>query len=215
MSETNEKDDTGEPAAVIESNDIPKEQLDILKGDNVGETIYSGAWILSTLFSLSKIEQKDSWNMKMEEDLCILWNMTADKEIVKYLVKHDFLKVAEFCLKWSEEPRLIEIMVGIIGNLSCEPDVLEKLANEEELVDLIFRLLSSENTETLMQVLRLLHSILWSIQNNPESKWKRIMKDSKIPGVTLPFILRSSTNRTNTLLVLLLYICTCFCMHFH
>lgn len=48
---------------------------------------------------------EDGWNEKVEYDLCTLWDMTAEKDIVNFLVENDFLKIAEFALNSSEEPR--------------------------------------------------------------------------------------------------------------
>lgn len=49
---------------------------------------------------------EDGWNESIENDLCTLWDMTAEKDIVKFLLENDFYKLAEFVLKTSEEPRL-------------------------------------------------------------------------------------------------------------
>lgn len=48
---------------------------------------------------------EDGWNEKVEYDLCTLWDMTAEKDVVNFLVDNDFLKIAEFALNSSEEPR--------------------------------------------------------------------------------------------------------------
>lgn len=46
------------------------------------------------------------WTESMETDLCTLWDMTLEKDIVEFLLENDFLKMAEFTLKTSKEPRL-------------------------------------------------------------------------------------------------------------
>lgn len=84
--------------------------------------------------------------------------------------------------------------MGIIGNMTCEPSVLDILGEKEELLETILRLLSSEDAATLVQILRLLRSALWNIQINPESKWRVNLRNSTFLREVVPFILKSSTN---------------------
>lgn len=201
MSETEEKsedsaecEESAEETGQLETGEIGEEDRETLKGDTIGETLYSGKWILNILLSVSKF-QEDGWNNDLENELCTLWDITAEKEVARFLVENDFLNIAEFILKSVEEPRLTEILVGIIGNLSCDPDILESLSTRDELVKMILDLLQSDDTPTLVQVIRVLQSTLWNIRNEPDSRWKRNLKGSAVLGEALPFILRSSTNK--------------------
>ncbi|XP_058789457.1 uncharacterized protein LOC131663217 isoform X2 [Phymastichus coffea] len=164
-----------------------------MKGDTVGETLYSAKWILNTLVSLTKIYE-DGWNPFIESDLCILWDITSEKDIIEFLIENDFLRMAEFTLKISEEPRLTEIIVGIIGNLCCEKKSLDKLVQREELVSIILSLLSSDDKETLIQVLRILQAAIWDISKNPQSLWLKKISDFENFGEATYFILKSSTS---------------------
>ncbi|XP_071869019.1 protein SAAL1 [Bombus fervidus] len=194
MSEVQEPEtDKVEPNVLLEAHEIAEEDIKKLKGDTVGDTLYSGKWIINILLSISKVLE-DGWNEKVEYDLCTLWDMTAEKDVVNFLVDNDFLKIAEFALNSSEEPRFTEIILGIIGNMTCEPSVLDALGEKEELLETILRLLSSEDTATLVQILRLLRSALWNIQINPESKWRVNLRNSTFLREVVPFILKSSTN---------------------
>ncbi|XP_061931626.1 protein saal1 isoform X2 [Apis cerana] len=181
------------PNIILESQDIEKNEIKKLKGDIIGDTLYSGKWIINILFSISKISE-DGWNEKIENDLCILWDMTTEKDIVHFLMENHFFKIAEFALKSSEEPRFTEIILGIIGNMTCESSVLDLLGEKEELLDIILHLLSSEDTAILMQILRLLRSALWNIQMNLKSKWRINLRKSTFLREVVPFILKSSTN---------------------
>ncbi|XP_033347730.1 protein saal1 [Bombus vosnesenskii] len=194
MSEVQEPEtDEVEPNVLLETQEIGEDEIEKLKGDTVGDTLYSSKWIINILLSISKVFE-DGWNEKVEYDLCTLWDMTAEKDIVNFLVDNDFLKIAEFALNSSEEPRFTEIILGIIGNMTCEPSVLDILGEKEELLETILRLLSSEDAATLVQILRLLRSALWNIQINPESKWRVNLRNSTFLREVVPFILKSSTN---------------------
>ncbi|KOC70214.1 Protein SAAL1 [Habropoda laboriosa] len=194
MSEIQEpENDKVEPNVVLEAQEVEENEIEKLKEDTIGDTLYSGKWIISILLSISKV-QEDGWNEKLQSDLCTLWDMTTEKDIVQFLVDVDFLKVAEFALNSSEEPRLTEIILGIIGNMTCESSVLDLLGAKEELLETILRHLSSEDSATLVQILRLLRSALWNIQTNPESKWRVNLRNSTFLREVVPFILKSSTN---------------------
>ncbi|CAK9822412.1 Protein SAAL1 [Anthophora retusa] len=187
------ENDKVEPNVVLEAQEVEESEIEKLKGDTIGNTVYSGKWIINILLSISKV-QEDGWNEKLQSDLCTLWDMTTEKDIVQFLVDVDFLKVAELALNTSEEPRLTEIILGIIGNMTCEPSVLDLLGAKEELLETILRHLSSEDSATLVQILRLLRSALWNIQTNPESKWRVNLRNSTFLREVVPFILKSSTN---------------------
>ncbi|CAK9808184.1 Protein SAAL1 [Anthophora plagiata] len=187
------ENDKVEPNVVLEAQEIEESEIEKLKGDTIGNTLYSGKWIINILLSISKV-QEDGWNEKLQNDLCTLWDMSTEKDIVQFLVDVDFLKVAELALNTSEEPRLTEIILGIIGNMTCESSVLDLLGAKEELLETILRHLSSEDSATLVQILRLLRSALWNIQTNPESKWRVNLRNSTFLREVVPFILKSSTN---------------------
>ncbi|CAL7950903.1 unnamed protein product [Xylocopa violacea] len=182
-----------EPNVVLEAQEVAESEIEKLKGDTVGETLYSSKWIINILLSISKVHE-DGWNEKLESDLCTLWDMTTELDIVQFLVDHDFFQIAEFALNSSEEPRLMEIILGIIGNMACVPSVLDVLGEKEELLETILRHLSSEDSATLVQILRLLRSALWNIQTNPDSKWRINLRNSTFLREVVPFILKSSTN---------------------
>lgn len=194
MSEAREAgNDIVEGNVTLEAREVEESDIEKLKGDTVGDTVYSGKWIINVLLAISKVHE-DGWNEKLENDLCTLWDMSTEKDIVQFLVDNDFFKIAEFALNSSEEARFTEIILGIIGNMTCEASVLDALEEKDELVETILRHLSSEDSATLVQILRLLRSALWNIQSNPCSNWRANLANSTILREVVPFILKSSTN---------------------
>ncbi|XP_001603162.2 uncharacterized protein LOC100119375 [Nasonia vitripennis] len=176
---------------VLESQEINETERRIIKGDTIGETLYSAKWILKTLISLTNVYE-NGWNESMEKDLCILWDMSQEKDIVKYLLENDFFKMAEFTLKISQETRLTEIVVGIIGNMCCETEALESLVNTNELATLVLSLISSDDPETVIQVLRVFQAALWDVQKNLDSPWLKKIKECATVGEAITFILKNS-----------------------
>ncbi|KZC06479.1 Protein SAAL1 [Dufourea novaeangliae] len=157
MSEVEEtENEKVEPNVVLEAQDVGESEIEKLKGDTVGNTLYSGKWIINTLLSVAKVPE-NGWNEKLETDLCTLWDITTEKEIVQFLVDNDFFKIAEFL---DLEISNTEIVLGIIGNMTCEQSALEILGTKDALLETILRHLFSEDTPTLVQILRLLQELL-------------------------------------------------------
>ena len=60
-------------------------------------------------------------------------------------------------------------MVGILGNM-CTADIVRKsLSEKEEICLMLIKMLSLEDSLTLVQLMRLLHTCLWTIQIPKES----------------------------------------------
>lgn len=56
MSEVQEPEtDNVEPNVLLESQEIGEDEIEKLKGDTVGDTLYSGKWIIDILLSISKV----------------------------------------------------------------------------------------------------------------------------------------------------------------
>ena len=68
--------------------------------------------VLNEIKNVSLQVCEDEWTETIEHDLCTLWDMTAEKDIVKFLLENDFYNIALLTLKVSEEPRLT------VGDLS-------------------------------------------------------------------------------------------------
>lgn len=81
--------------------------------------------------------------------------------------------------------------------MCCDKKFLEVLGKTDELVDMILSLISSDDKETLIQVLRVLQAIIWNIQVNPQSLWLKKIEECKILGEAITFILKSSTSGNN------------------
>lgn len=47
--------DKVEPNVLLETREIGEDEIEKLKGDTVGDTLYSGKWIIDILLSISKV----------------------------------------------------------------------------------------------------------------------------------------------------------------
>ncbi|XP_076266332.1 uncharacterized protein LOC143199990 [Rhynchophorus ferrugineus] len=136
----------------INADDIDDDTKEKLKGDNIGDTLYSQSFVLKTLMQLSDIK----WSQDMEQDLCFLWDMTLDKDVCIYLFQLNYPSLACSVIIQHVEERLTEILVGILANLliaDCEKNISD---NE---LQIALNSLESSHPAILIQVMRVIESI--------------------------------------------------------
>ncbi|XP_029165449.1 LOW QUALITY PROTEIN: protein saal1 [Nylanderia fulva] len=178
---------------MLNSEDLSEQELETLRGDAVGDNLCSSKWIISTLMSLCKIHE-NGWTDELESQLCILWDLSMEGEVVSHLMLHDFPKIAKDILENYDQPRFIEIILGIIGNMCCNDEVIDTIGNDRDLVAQILNRLASDDAPMLIQLFRIFHLTTWRIQKNPQSNWMAHFMECEFFGESVTFILNSSTN---------------------
>lgn len=199
-------------ASILEELQIDPNKI---RGDAIGDTLYSERYVIKLLMRLT--EHKDEqWNEDVESDMCTLWDMAAQPDVVKFLMQHDSLSLFINVIQTTTVPRLLEIMVGLLGNMCCVKEVREELANQEEMQDTLLELLTCPDSPTLIQLVRLFQSIAWdlikpdrrSISLTDQHWFEKQMVNSQFP-LYLSFILSSSTCEELLMAVIeLLYLCS-------
>ncbi|PSN47900.1 hypothetical protein C0J52_03389 [Blattella germanica] len=114
---------------------------------------------LVTLFTF----QDGEWNEDMETDMCLLWDMTIEPDVVALLMKHNFLQVSTNILKWTSEPRPMEVLLGIIANMSCEKEVRNELLSNEDYINILSNLFDYTDTMVLIQLMRVLQAMAYDV----------------------------------------------------
>ncbi|XP_011693807.1 PREDICTED: uncharacterized protein LOC105453498 isoform X2 [Wasmannia auropunctata] len=113
--------------------------------------------------------------------------------MVSYLMSHDFLTIAKNALTIPDNPRLTEIILGIIGNLCSNEEVIDKIGCDRELVTQLLSYLKSNDSLILIQLVRILQSAVWKIGQDPQSNWVAHLTECEFFGKSITFILDSST----------------------
>ncbi|XP_045022831.1 protein SAAL1-like isoform X4 [Daphnia magna] len=136
-------------SSVEENGEAITEDDERLKGDAIGDTLYSESWILKTLMKLTEelpsysknhnnFETQESNAVELDEsletDLCLLWDMSADKEVAHCLFQHDILSLAKCVIEESVAPRLTEIGIGILANLACQQKIGHEILLDNNLI---------------------------------------------------------------------------------
>lgn len=133
-------------------NEIDDDTEHILRGDAIGDTMYSQSFAVKTLLKLSDIQ----WNADLEEDLCFLWDMTVEKDVCAYLFTMSYPSIACDVIMKYDENRLIEIIIGIFANILCGD--CEKNVSQEEAAT-VLNVLESDDPLILVQVVRFIKAM--------------------------------------------------------
>ncbi|XP_037507750.1 protein saal1 [Rhipicephalus sanguineus] len=177
-------------------------------GDRIGDSVFSRHWLFQCLLKAIRAAENENacgegeqvlteeevveLDREVEEELCTVWDMAANSDVAHFL--HEF-KASEIFLQiisTSKSPRLVEILIGILGNMAVFPDLSLALSKEEGILQMAMQLLGGTDTPTLVQVLRLCHTCLSNKESLPF--WLQAIRssDSCLSGIT--FILENSIN---------------------
>ncbi|XP_057654898.1 uncharacterized protein LOC130893114 isoform X1 [Diorhabda carinulata] len=166
----------------IDVTDLDEETVKKLRGDAIGDTLYSQSFVLKTLLKFSDLQ----WNDQVEEDLCFLWDMTVEKDVCEFLLNMSFPSVAcSAMLQYDDNNRFLEIVLGILANIFCSGCVNVMSKNE---LDIILCLINSDDPLILIQLMRFISTsaitskVLFELVDN------RFLQQ-------ISFILKSSINK--------------------
>lgn len=157
----NELETTEKPAERVEyanPDAVPDEMKEMFLVDAVGDTLYSKRFVLSTLLRLNELN--DRLSEEFEKDLCTLWDMTIERDVVMLLLEHNVPEIFVNIIQTSEDPRLVEILLGIIGNMCSLAETRDMLCEHADIIVPIIDLLSCSDMLVLVQVMRVLHSCI-------------------------------------------------------
>nr|CAI5860609.1 unnamed protein product [Callosobruchus analis] len=163
----------------VSASNIDNETHNKLKGDAIGETLYSESFVLKTLIQFSDLK----WSQQVEEDLCFLWDMTIEKDVCKYLFNMSYPSLACSAIIKYKENRFREIVIGILANIMCAD--CEKTIAENE-INCILLELDNDDHLILIQVMRFISAVAHSFNKLPYIN-EEIMQKIK-------FILNNSIN---------------------
>ncbi|KAL1498323.1 hypothetical protein ABEB36_009138 [Hypothenemus hampei] len=166
----------------INADELDEETKEKLKGDKIGDTLYSESFVLKTLLSLSNLKYTE----EEEQDLCFLWDMTLEKDVCQLLFRLNYPTLATATLVNCVEPRFIEILIGILANILVED--CEKMISEQE-IKLVMNEFKTSDTEVLKEILRFIESITYFF---PQHLY--LIEDEETMQ-QMEFILKNSQNR--------------------
>ncbi|XP_062552848.1 uncharacterized protein LOC134217990 [Armigeres subalbatus] len=187
--------ETAQSTTLLERENIEDDEvLDKLQGDRIGDTMYSERFVLTTILKLPQLEGMLAEDEDFEKDLCSLWDMTIEKDVVLFLLKHDVIELFVGLSEASEDNRLVEILFGIVGNMCCVEETHRVLYENKTLLVSMCGFLASSDTLILVQLMRILTTIL-ERSDDEEYFWFKVIREVEDITEKLGFILASTTNR--------------------
>ncbi|XP_065259741.1 protein SAAL1 [Emys orbicularis] len=184
------------------SSDAEDEQA---AGDSIGNTVYSKHWLFSTLTKLIEVispEKSDSnsnceevqteLDEEMEHDICKMWDMSMDEDVALFLQEFNAPDIFMGVFAKSKCPRLIEICVGILGNMACFQDICMSISKDDNLGQMLLQHLCDSDSPTLLETSRLLLTCL--SQAEVANIWVERIRENPSVYDCVCFIMSSSTN---------------------
>ncbi|XP_068214168.1 uncharacterized protein [Palaemon carinicauda] len=138
----------------------------------------------------------------VESAACQLWDMTVEPDVVLHLLDLaavDILQLATDIITLSRAPRLTEVVVGVVANMSCQPEGCKRIINHQALLNACLALPQvTDDVPTLTEVFRFLRLLLWHISHRVPSVSRTgcpltmALKGHEGLKVALVFILKNS-----------------------
>lgn len=159
-------DETPENANPDQLTDEMKETFLV---DAIGDTLYSKRFVLKTLLSLSTLDA--SLSEDFEKDLCTLWDMTIEEDVVKLMLEHNVLEIFSNIIQTTDDQRLTEILIGIIGNMCALASTRDILCQQADTMVPMIELIECTDSLVLLQLMRVFHSALVFENSGDECIW--------------------------------------------
>ncbi|XP_037948783.1 protein saal1 [Teleopsis dalmanni] len=175
--------------------DTDESDNEILLGDAIEGTLYSARFVLNTLLKLKSLEESLEKDRQFEDELCYLWDMTMEQEVINFLLEQGVLEIFAEYIKNSDDKRLIEILVGIIANMCSIKDTCAILLQKKDVLSTILSLFACSDVLTLIQTGRLLHTMLCKLNTEESLELYKIFPDASVIK-SIYYILYNSVHDT-------------------
>ncbi|XP_054815498.1 uncharacterized protein LOC129315650 isoform X2 [Prosopis cineraria] len=118
-------------------------------------------------------------NEAWEEYGCILWDLAASKMHAELMVENLILEVIFANLMVCKSQRVIEIVIGICGNLACHEVPMKHIVLTNGLIEIIVDKLFLDDPQCLCEICRLLTV---GLQSGQSIKWCDALQSEPILG---------------------------------
>ncbi|XP_030376610.1 uncharacterized protein LOC115625611 [Scaptodrosophila lebanonensis] len=176
--------------------DVDEDQLlERMRGDAVGDTMYSRKFILQTLVKLSQLE--GSLGQELEDDLCKVWDMSVSTEVVSLLLENDAIELFMYVIEGSEDVRLYEILVGLLGNMCMQVECVVHLTAHPDWIETLLKLNTCMDRCMLIQLMHLYHLIMSHVKTGKEQlgiDWYNCLAAFDSSAKNFGFILQQSVS---------------------
>lgn len=131
-----------------------------------------------------------------EKDLCTLWDMTIEADVVHLLLEHHMLEHFGIVIRDTDDQRLTEILIGIIGNMCAVSETRHALCLNSELMATLLHIITCSDSLILIQLMRLLQTALVFENSGDEPLWFRHFTEFDDFIGRFSFLLENSSSNT-------------------
>lgn len=186
--------------------------------DKLGDSVFSKHWLFQTLIKIIEGVNKGSDDASsspsvqrlcegrpkepetdvveldpaLEEDACTLWDMSANHDVACFLQEFSVAEIFLEVMEKTRSPRLLEIVVGILGNIVSFDELCKDVSKNSGLINAVVRLSGSSDAPTVIQVLRLIHTGI--VNEHTKELWITAIKSDLSFTENLRFIFENSLN---------------------
>ncbi|KAK3756766.1 hypothetical protein RRG08_019258 [Elysia crispata] len=182
----------------------PDVDLEKLRGDRIGDTVFSGKWCIQTVMKLMQsnvvikadVGDTSSDVVDMEEELQnevgALWDMTSNVQVCQYL--HSVGAVESICYLISNSrcPRATEMCVGMLANIIYHNELWDIMKSDKSFFSILIQLLTSTDQPVLLEVNRFFNTAL--CHQSCEVFYASLNENGQLVMQELLRILSGSTN---------------------
>lgn len=122
--------------------------------------------------------------------------MTIEKAVIKLLLEYSVIDLFTNIMDETDDERLTEILLGIIGNMSCYSETRRELCNNPIAMSSILSQLENSDPLILKQLMRLLHSAIIFENLGDEMVWFKHFQEYDSFVEKFSYILSNSTSNT-------------------
>lgn len=171
--------------------------VDKMKGDAIGDTLYSSRFVLKTLIRLVTDPQVHTPQLdeSFEKELCTFWDMTIERDVVMLLLEQQVIDMFATVIESTEDYRLIEILVGIIANMCALSEAREALCHSPSALKILLDVINYPDPLILNQLMRLIYAALVFENTGDELAWFQHFQSAAFVEKFV-FILKSSMSST-------------------
>lgn len=172
-------------------NPSPPPEVEALKAEtSIGDTTFSKHWLFQCLLDVIKHVESEAGqsedgmtnlNEQIEMKMCTLWDMSANQEVCELMQEFRASEMFVQMMASTKSPRLLEIIVGILGNMCTFDDICLSVSKTDSIIRVSLWLLGSTDAPTLIQLSRLLLTAL--ARPSTRSMWLDELRDNLAPVV--------------------------------
>nr|XP_027199817.1 protein saal1-like [Dermatophagoides pteronyssinus] len=181
--------------------------------DAIGQTVYSKQWLIQGLMKLIKFVENESNrttttnigdnestmamndgdNVEFDEDqLCLIWDISSDSDVQQCLIELNAADIFIQTIISTENQRLAEIAIGILGNLCHNDQICNQISTNSLFCSNALSMLAATDIPFLIQLIRFLNTGL----NKQPNKWLPLIHEqNEFFNTQIEYLLANCLNR--------------------